>query len=81
MIKISVSRKESNSSNLEIFTKYVSIPNLSNILIFSSEVVDPLTENPSSKNEVAKGFPNQPQPKILTFFIPLKINYTLFNVR
>ena len=36
---------------------------------FSSEVVDPLTEKPSSKREIANGFPNQPHPKILTLFI------------
>ena len=35
---------------------------------FSSDVVDPFTEKPSSKKEVANGFPNQPHPKILILF-------------
>ena len=36
---------------------------------FSSVVVEPFTEYPSSNKEMDKGFPNQPQPKTLTLFI------------
>ena len=36
---------------------------------FSSEVVDPFTKYPFEIKKTAKGFPNQPQPKILTFCI------------
>lgn len=44
------------------------MPKASKTGTFSSDVVDPFTEKPASKKEVAKGFPNQPQPKILILF-------------
>ena len=46
-----------------------SIPHSFKIANFSIEVVEPFTKNPFSNNDLAKGNPNQPQPKMLICFI------------